>query len=155
MRILSVAVATFAFAITSPLHAQTDEGKAVLAVVDKLFDGMRRGDTAAMRATFAPQARMLGVGRQGEARADGIDGWLASIGRQPAGTVLNERTWAPEVKVDDNVAQAWMQYDFHIGDRFSHCGIDAFDLLKIGGQWKIVSVLDTRRTTGCTGPANK
>jgi hypothetical protein len=65
---------------------------------------------------------------------------------------LIERTWAHEVRVDGNIAQAWMQYDFHIGERFSHCGVDAFDFVKIGDAWKIVQVMDTRRTTGCTPP---
>jgi hypothetical protein len=135
-----------------PARAQESEGKAVQAVIDKLFDAMRKGDTASMRAVFAPAAKMFGVNRQGALAADSIDSWLRSIGRQPPGTVLNERTWAPQVRVDDNIAQAWMQYDFHIGDRFTHCGVDAFDLMKIGGEWKIVAVLDTRRTTGCTLP---
>jgi hypothetical protein len=45
-----------------------------------------------------------------------------------------------------------MKYDLHVGERFSHCGVDAFDLVKLGGEWKIVSVMDTRRTTDCPQP---
>jgi hypothetical protein len=136
----------------TPLVAQDAESTAILAVVDQLFEGMRTKDTAAMRALFAPQARMMGVGRDGGLRADPIDGWLAGIGRSPDGPVLRERTWNHDIKVDGVIAQAWMDYDFFIGERFSHCGVDAFHFVKLAGAWKIVSVMDTRRTEGCTEP---
>ncbi len=136
----------------SVLPAQASESSAIIAVVDQLFEGMRTKDTAMMRGLFVPQARMVGVGRDGAVRADPIDGWLAGIGRAPAATVLRERTWNHEVKVDGVIAQAWMDYDFFVGDRFSHCGVDAFHFLKVGGAWKIATVMDTRRTEGCTEP---
>ena len=51
--------------------------------------------------------------------------------------------------VRDNVAQVWTEYDFHSGDKFSHCGIDAFTLLKVKGEWKIAAVSDTMQREGC------
>lgn len=140
---------TFAAA---PAAAQDADHKAIIAVVDALFEGMKTKDTAAMRALFVPQARMVGINRQGAVTANPVDGWINSIGSSPAGTALIERTWAHEVRVDGAIAQAWMQYDFHIGERFSHCGVDAFDFVKVGEAWKIVQVMDTRRPTGCTPP---
>jgi hypothetical protein len=138
--------------VSAPVAAQGAEEKAISAAVDALFEGMKTKDTTAMRALFVPQARMVGVNPRGEVTANSIDGWISSIGRSASGTALIERTWAHEVRVDGNIAQAWMQYDFHIGERFSHCGVDAFDFVKIGDAWKIVQVMDTRRTTGCTPP---
>lgn len=140
-------------AAASPALAQSSdpETRAIVAVIDKLFDGMRTRDTAVMRAAFVPEARMLGLTAQGQLRASSIDSWIASVGRS-TGDAARERTWAHQVHVDGGIAQAWMQYDLHIGERFSHCGIDAFDLMKVGGTWKIVTVMDTRRTTGCTQP---
>jgi hypothetical protein len=129
------------------------DSTAVLAVVQRLFDGMRARDTSSMRALFVPQARMLGLSQQGELRADPIDGWLAGIARAPEGTVYDERTWAHEVRVDGDIAQAWMQYAFFVGDRLNHCGVDAFDLVRMRGEWRIVAVMDTRRSTGCAPPA--
>jgi hypothetical protein len=131
--------------------AQTDSA-AITTVVDKLFDGMRTRDTAAMRALFVPEARMIGLTNQGTIRASTIDGWITSVGRANPANELRERTWDHRIHVDGSIAQAWMQYDLHVGDRFSHCGVDAFDLMKVGGEWKIISVMDTRRTTGCSAP---
>jgi hypothetical protein len=128
------------------------ETRAIIAVVDKLFNGMLTRDTAAMRVVFVPEARMLGLTNQGAFRASPVDAWIASIGRANPESPLRERTWGHQVRVDGAIAQAWMEYDLHVGARFSHCGVDAFDLIKIGTEWKIVSVMDTRRTTGCTEP---
>jgi hypothetical protein len=141
-------------ALTSmPLRAQTptaaaDEA-AVRAVVKKLFDGMRTRDTLAMKATMAPGAKMFGVSRAGEFTADGPEGWISSIARAPAGTVLDEAVHDVEVRIDGNLATAWMYYDFFAGDRFSHCGYDAMQLMKAKDEWKIVALADSRRTTDC------
>ena len=85
--------------------------------------------------------------------SESIDPWLAGIGRKPPATIYDERTWSPEVRIDGTIAQAWMQYAFYLGERLSHCGVDAFDFLKVGTEWKIATVMDTRHTTACTPPA--
>jgi hypothetical protein len=43
----------------------------------------------------------------------------------------------------------WTEYDFHLGDKFSHCGVDAFHLLKTSAGWKVVALSDTARREGC------
>lgn len=148
----NAAVAAALVLPASYVNAQTSDSAAVIAVVQKLFDGMRKKDTTSMRALFAPHARMVGVRGDTTVSANPVDGWLSSIGRNPSGPVLDEKTWGYEVRVDGNVAQAWMQYALYVGPNFSHCGIDAFDLVKLRGEWKILSVMDTRRTTGCPTP---
>ena len=62
----------------------------------------------------------------------------------------NERIFDPEIRIDGNVAQVWAYYTFHRNSTFSHCGVDAFMLVKIGASWKITQLADSRRTTGCT-----
>jgi len=54
------------------------------------------------------------------------------------------------VRIDGNVAQVWAYYTFHRNTTFSHCGIDAFMLAKVGSTWKITQLADSRRTEGCT-----
>ena len=43
----------------------------------------------------------------------------------------------------------WAAYDFSFGTRHSHCGTDAFQLLRTVEGWKIVSLAVTYRTEGC------
>jgi hypothetical protein len=35
-------------------------------------------------------------------------------------------------------------YQFYIGDKFSHCGVNSFQLVKLQGQWKIQYLIDTQ-----------
>ncbi len=122
----------------------------VLAVVTKLFDGMKTKDTTMMRSLFVPGAQMGGVptARQ-PIPFSSIDAWIASVGRSAPGTLLEEELHNPEVRVDDGLATVWTEYTFKIDGKLSHCGFDAFQLARAADGWKILFVSDTRRTTGC------
>ncbi len=127
---------------TSPEHA------AAYAVVTGLFDGMRARDTAAMRTTFESNAVLQSLTPTG-VKSDGIEGWLRSVGAAPTGTLIDERLANPVVHVDADLASVWVDYWLFVGDRFSHCGVDAILLAKREGSWRIFSVVDTRRREGC------
>ena len=130
-------------------EAQTvGDTTAITGVVTKLFDAMRSRDTTTMRALFVPNASMQSL-RDSAVTFDKIDGWIAGVARAPQGVVLDERLGPQQVRIDGNLATVWVDYWFFVGPRFSHCGVDAFQLARINGAWKIFSVVDTRRTTGC------
>ena len=133
---------------TSALSAQSADHDAAYAVITRLFDGMRARDTASMRAAFAPGASLTSVSASG-VRNDAIDAWIASVASAPAGLVLDERLGARVVQVSGDLASVWVDYWFFAGERFSHCGVDAFVLARLNGMWRIVSVADTRQREGC------
>lgn len=146
-----------AAAAPSALNAQQSDPReaAVIAVFQKLFDGMRTRDTTMMRSVFDPGAKLVrGSTRDGRTvvQTTSIDQFIASIGRAPAGDQLIERVYAPEVRIDGNLATIWTFYTFHVGDRFSHCGIDAAQLLETDQGWKIVHLADTARRENCDPP---
>lgn len=124
----------------------------VLAVVQRLFDAMRTRDSAAMRtAVFDPSARLYAVRtRQGQAAivATPWEQFAASNARDTA-NVWDERHFDPEVRIDGPLAQVWTYYEFYRGTTFSHCGIDAIELLKGPAGWRIVALADTFRREGC------
>ena len=66
--------------------------------------------------------------------------------------VWQERMWAPQVQVHGGLATLWAPYDFHRDGVFSHCGVDAFTLLRYDDGWKIAAVAYTVEPEGCTGP---
>ena len=124
------------------------DSASITGVVTKLFDAMRVRDTTTMRGLFVPNASMQSL-RDTAVTFDKIDGWIAGIARAPQGVVLDERLGPQQVRIDGNLATVWVNYWFYVGPRFSHCGVDAFQLARINGAWKIFSVVDTRRTAGC------
>jgi hypothetical protein len=125
------------------------EAAAVRAVIDQLFDGMRERNTAKMGATFFADARLFGLSQDGNVRMTPAMDFVASIERAPAGVLLDEVLGEVEIRIDGQLATAWTYYDFFAGDNFSHCGYNAFQMLKAGGEWKIVSITDSRRRDGC------
>ena len=135
----------------APVSAQSEED-AVRAVVDGLFDAMRAGDSAAVRALFHPDARLISVGmREGvpALRAEAsIGGFVEAVGT-PHDEVWDERLDDVEIRVDGPLASVWTDYAFFLGETFSHCGVDAFLLFRTAEGWKIVSIADTRRREGC------
>lgn len=133
----------------APAAAQETEEAAVRGVIQRLFDGMRSRDTAMIRSTFADAAQFYGLGQNGAVRITTPSEFITSIGGAPAGMVLDEVLHDTEVRIDGPLAVVWTYYDFFAGENFSHCGYDAFQLLKVQGEWKIVALADSRRREGC------
>src|SRR5688500_14159195 len=134
-------------------RAQSTDERDAVATVQKLFDAMRTRDTAAMRALFVPNARLFGMRtrQNGEVvlqslTADEFASFVARDARAP----WIERAFDPEVRVRGTLATVWAEYDFHFGTQFSHCGVDAAQLLKVPDRgWQIVSIADTFEQQGC------
>ncbi len=133
---------------TPVLQAQGEE-RAVMAVVQQLFDGMRARDTAKMRATLHPEARLVSAGVKDSVPTEAITGWLAGIPNARPGLLLDERIHNPVVKVDGGLASVWAEYTFYLGDKVNHCGVDTFHLVKTADGWRIIDLADTRRREGC------
>jgi len=147
--LLSLAVAA---GFPGAAAAQGSDRETILATVQKVFDAMRTRDTALLSQVFDSTARLVGVSNRGTPSVSltAPSQFGAAIARAPAGDVWNERIYDPEVRIDGNVAQVWAYYTFHRNTTFSHCGVDAFMLVKVGTTWKITQLADSRRTEGCT-----
>ncbi len=132
-----------------PFAADSAEIRQVLT---RLFDGMRTRDTAAMRAQFYEGAAMRSAFiRQGKntVEADGVEDWLKGVAGAPPDLLLDERLGPPEIRVDGNLGNVWVYYEFYAGGKFSHCGVDNFQLARTDAGWKIILLADSRRRQGC------
>ncbi len=141
-----------------PQPAYAADSAAIRLVVTRLFDGMRARDTAAMRALFHEPVAMRSVAvRQGQnvVEADGLEDWFKGLSSAPAGLLLDERLGPPEIRVDGNLAMVWAYYEFYAGDKFSHCGVDSFQLGRTDAGWKILLLADSRRRAGCSQTLGK
>ena len=131
--------------------AQSEDEKAVKAVVVQLFDGMRKHDSTLIRACFHSTARMQSIG---ESRKTGlieiitdntIDGFVKSIGSLPETIQIEEKELNSEIRIDYQLATAWTKYEFYRNGKISHCGFDAFQFYKTEKGWKILAITYTRR----------
>jgi len=122
-------------------------------LIDKLFDGMREGDSAKVSSVFHNEVNMYTSfnNQQGEKviKKGVLSSFLKAIGT-PHDDIWDEKIWNTKIEIDGGIAQVWTDYAFYIGTEFSHCGIDAFHLIKENEQgWKIVHLMDTRRKEDC------
>jgi hypothetical protein len=158
MRLSLVLVAVLLGAVPAsaqPADAPADSAEqAVRATVKALFDGMRAGDSAAVRAVFHDAARLytaLGPADTAAGRSTPVDAFVRAVGA-PRDRVWDERTWDVTVRIDGPLAQAWVPYVFYRGEERSHCGVNAVQLVRTADGWRILQLTDTRRHT-CTVPA--
>jgi putative lumazine-binding protein len=135
-----------------PLVAQAPKGAEaeVLAVVNAVFDGMKKSDTALVRRQFHPKVRMITFDSRSTVAEieESIDGWIQSIGR-PRTEVYDEQLSNVRTMIDGSLASVWADYKFFRGTTLNHCGVDHFLLVKEEGTWKVIELADTRRRGDC------
>ncbi|MES2417435.1 MAG: nuclear transport factor 2 family protein [Bacteroidota bacterium] len=130
----------------------TAEETAVSASITRLFDGMRTADTTLIRSAFAAKCLMqtIAVNKEGKAmvRTESVDGFIKSVGA-PHPEKYDERIVFTKILIDGNLASVWTDYKFYVGEKFSHCGVNSFQLFKDENGWKIIYLIDTRRKDSC------
>lgn len=151
--IIRISLFTLWMSIALPFAAvaQNDDGAAVKAVILQLFDGMRLADSTMVASAFAPNAQLAGIGTPTNPNAISLtpaEVFVRNVTR-PRADILDERTGDMEIRIDAPLATAWVPYAFYVGSTFSHCGVNAIQLAKLGGEWKITHVMDTRRKDNC------
>lgn len=137
---------------TTSVFAQSTDEEAIEAVVTTLFDGMRAGDSTMVASTFLNDAVMQTVqlNREGEVvRSVGsLSGFKNAVGT-PHPDVWDEQITSVDIRIDGNLASVWTPYKFFVGDQFSHCGVNSFQMVKLNNEWKITYIIDTRRRDNC------
>lgn len=125
---------------------------AIRASVDKLFSGMRSGDSSVVRSVFIPQSTLTSVSTNAKdsvmTHVSKTDDFVAAVGK-PHTEKWDERIYDVKISVDGPMAIVWAPYKFYRGETFSHCGVNVFTMIKTKGGWKINTITDTRRKTNC------
>lgn len=145
-----------AIQVNSQNHSTATDQEGVTKTIQQLFEGMQKGDSATVHAAFTKEVTFATVfrnkkGEQVMHRESAIHDFLVAVGT-PHNDVWNEEIWNLQIQVDGDFAQAWCDYAFYVGKNFSHCGVDAFHLIKTETGWKIFHLADTRRKEGCVIP---
>lgn len=138
-------VLTFGLALAraAPLPAQTPEDE-VVDVVQRLLDAISDRDSASFRALVLPELQNLVVYPEDDSVVlvwRQTEESLRSLGG--AGPEYLERMWEPTVLVSGPIASVWTPYDFYRDGAFSHCGVDAFHLVRTPEGWRIAALMYT------------
>ncbi|RFN58483.1 nuclear transport factor 2 family protein [Marixanthomonas ophiurae] len=144
----------FSFLCSSIIFAQGSfSEKDAQQVIDTFFEGFHEGDTVKMKSVMAPDMIMQraftdknGVGKISTGNASDF---IMSIAKRPADQKWEEKILDYKINIDGSLAHVWTPYEFWFNEEFSHCGANAFTLAKIDNGWKIIHIIDSRRTADC------
>jgi hypothetical protein len=158
MRAIAIVIALLVGAGTvnvagSFIQSSNDEKDAVLRTVQAFFDTMAAKDVEGARAILQPQGRFHAMRmRDGkpDVRAFSNEEYFADL--QASKQRMLERIWNPDVRISGLIATVWARYDFWIDGKLSHCGTDAFDLIKTEGGWKIAGGVYTLESNCAPSP---
>jgi hypothetical protein len=125
--------------------AQADD---IRAVVKGLFTSMYEADASGLKAVFHDSARLGTVSAEGQVRYASISGFISFVSKLEKG-VADERFEITDIRIDGDMASAWVPYKFYRAGTFSHCGVNHIMLTRGKDGWRILTITDTRRKDGC------
>ena len=144
-------VFTLVFAIT--LNAQKSENEQVKATIIEFFDAFHKQDTTAMKKLVTDKIILQSITTNKEGKSvlkeDNFKSFLSNIASIPKDRTFEEKLLDFSIQVDGDMANAWTSYEFWYQEKFSHCGVNSFQLMKEDDEWKIFYLVDTRRRSGC------
>ncbi len=147
----TLCAAMFALSIFGNAQAQTAKAadeKAAADVADKLFAAMRTKNADEIRAVFTPEGQLVAVDkpRGGEGlsktRVSTADGFAKMIADAKAAEYI-EKMPNKEVKISGDLAVVSGRYTFFVGEKFSHCGTNTFNLVRTESGWRIANGVST------------
>lgn len=153
---LSVIILSFisimAFSSVPALAQATDDSKAALAVVNKLFDLMAAHDPAGIVALHTPESQLVAVmkNREGKTVVRNFTTEAFSKNFAEKRGEIFEDMYAPKTEVHNDLALVWGRYVFFVNGKISHCGVNAFHLVRTDGVWKIAGGSSSMEPQGCT-----
>ena len=123
---------------------KTSDEDQIKAVILKTFSAMKSVDSVALKSCFTEKAvlQISQIRPEGNiVREVPIANFVKNVMTRKAGD-MDERvlSWGP-ILVDHEIATAWVPYEFYLNGKFTHKGVDAFILVKIGEEYKIQTLL--------------
>ncbi len=135
----------------STATAQSTEDS-VKAAVNNMFAAMKNADSAGLKNVFSETAVLQTISRTKEGktmvRTEVISEFVSFVGKSTKGDA-DEQISFGAVHIDGALASVWTPYQFYYKGKFSHCGVNSFQLVRIKGQWKVQYIIDTRRKENC------
>lgn len=117
-------------------------------VADSLFAAMKEKNAGKIRGVFTSDGQLVAIDKPKS--GDGIsttrvftaESFAKSISESKAGEFI-ERMPVKDVHITGDLAIVTGRYTFHVGDKFSHCGTNTFNMVRTADGWKIANAAST------------
>jgi hypothetical protein len=124
--------------------------ESIIAVVNESLRAMAENDVAASRLVMLPDGVEFSTRETPEGvRISGRpnEAYLEELAQSE--DVMIERIWDPTVQMHGAIATLWAPYDFYVNGTFSHCGVNAIQLIRTDDGWRIANWIWTVEPEGC------
>jgi hypothetical protein len=138
--------------LTAPLFAQNPQAEdmkaAAAAVPDKLFAAMRAKSFEDIRAMFTPDGQLVAIDKPkdgkgvSKTRVFTAESFAKAISGAKAADYI-EKMPNKDVRLSGDLAIVSGRYTFYVGETFSHCGTNTFNLVLTEAGWKIANAAST------------
>lgn len=153
--IRTITVTLLLFILLFDTKAQNYNKKDIMHPIVTLFEAMAENDSSKASSVLEENAQLIRISQQDSAtfntQVSSASVLLTAFAKEKD-QVWTEPFWNEIIKVDIGFATVWVDYAFFVDSTFSHCGIDAFQLILKSDGWKIFSITDTKRETDCDIP---
>lgn len=118
------------------------------AIPDMLFAAMRAKNADNIRSLFIPEGQLVAIDKPKDGkglsttRVFTAEAFSKMIAGAPGGEFI-EKMPEKDVKLSGDMAIVSGRYTFYVGDKFSHCGMNTFHLVRTGTGWRIANGAST------------
>lgn len=156
-KILYILMLMCAASFTIQAQNSNDDKKAAGDVADKLFAAMKAKNYEQIKVLFLDGGKLTALDQPKTGKGFSTtrnftgDSFAKMISEAKAPEFI-EKMPAKDVRIYGDSAVVIGRYTFHVGEKFSHCGTNAFHLLRSNGEWKIANASTTIEQQNCEKP---
>ena len=130
----------------------TSDTTAIKQTINTLLDAIHKGDSTLSRSVLSKDMIKQRISNDKNGKAilsTKYAGDLVKAIGTPRTEVYDEKIVYDVIKIDGDLACVWTPYKFYVGDQFSYCGVDVFQLMRTTDGWKVIYIMDTQRKDNC------
>jgi Domain of unknown function (DUF4440) len=152
MKKIFVAILLSASLFSVVLAHKANDEKDAMAVVNTMFAEMANHNPPAIAGLFTAEATLTAIikNKENKSTVRVFTGEAFSKNFAENRGPIKEDMYAPEIRIDGDLASVWGRYVFFVNGKISHCGVNAFHLVRTDAGWKIATASSTMDPQGCT-----
>lgn len=129
-------------------NAKNEELKSAAEIPDRLFAALKAKSFEDLRAVFTPEGQLLAIDKPrdgkgiSKTRVFTAESFAKAIS-EAKGADYIEKMPNKDVRVTGDLAIVSGRYTFYVGEKFSHCGTNTFNLVRTETGWRIANAAST------------
>ena len=140
--------------VTIGLQAQENEDLITPEqMVKNFFEAFHDQDAESLKSYAYETTKLISIHKNESGKTELTESdyseFVKNIVSIPENATFEEKLHEYRVEENGLLATVTTPYSFYYNGKLSHCGVNSFQLVKFEGDWKIVSIMDTRTKENC------